>query len=144
MPHLPLTRAIYDETLRLYPPAWGQPREAIAADEIDGFTIPKKSVIVVSQWVVQRHEAYWPRPLEFVPERFLQPDPNRPKFAYFPFGGGPRICIGQAFALMEAPLVMATILQRFRVIRTTTGEIPPDPTFTLRPKTGVPVRLEPR
>lgn len=144
LPQLPLTRAIYDETLRLYPPAWGQPREAIAEDEIGGYTIPKKGVIMVSQWLVQRDERYWPRPHDFVPERFLTPDPQRPKFAYFPFGGGPRICIGQAFALMEAPLVLATILQRFRIIRATTGEIIPDPTFTLRPKHGVPIRLEPR
>lgn len=144
LPNLPLTRATYDETLRLYPPAWGQPRQAIDEDEIGGYTIPKGAFIVLSQWITHRHEAYWSDPHAFQPQRFLHPDPQRPKFAYFPFGGGPRICIGNTFALMEAPLVMATILQRFRVHRTTTEEIVPDPTFTLRPKFGVPVRLEAR
>ncbi len=144
LPNLPLTRAVYDETIRLYPPAWGQPRQSIDADEIGGYTIPAKSFVVVSQWITQRHEDYWPNPHAFQPERFLNPDPDRPKFAYFPFGGGPRICIGNTFALMEAPLIMATILQRFRIRRTTTEPIVPDPTFTLRPKSGVPVRLEGR
>lgn len=144
LPNLPLTRAVYDETIRLYPPAWGQPRQAIDEDKIGGYTIPKGAFIIISQWITHRHEDYWSNPHAFQPERFLNPDPNRPKFAYFPFGGGPRICIGNTFALMEAPLVMATILQRFRVHRTTIGEIVPDPTFTLRPKFGVPVRLEAR
>ncbi|MDP1797341.1 MAG: cytochrome P450 [Planctomycetaceae bacterium] len=144
LPNLPLTRAVYDETIRLYPPAWGQPRQSIDEDELGGYTLPKKSFIVISQWITQRHEAFWPDPHAFQPERFLTPDPQRPKFAYFPFGGGPRICIGNTFALMEAPLVMATILQRFRIRRTTTEPIVPDPTFTLRPKFGVPVRLEAR
>lgn len=144
LPNLPLTRAVYDETIRLYPPAWGQPRQSIDEDELGGYTLPKKSFIVISQWITQRHEAFWPDPHAFQPERFLTPDPQRPKFAYFPFGGGPRICIGNTFALMEAPLVMATILQRFRIRRTTTEPIVPDPTFTLRPKFGVPVRLETR
>ncbi len=144
LPRLLFTRAVYDETLRLYPPAWGQPRQAIDEDEIGGFRIPKKAFIVLSQWITHRHEAFWTNPHAFEPDRFLHPDPYQPKFAYFPFGGGPRICIGNTFALMEAPLVMATILQRFRVHRTTTGPIEPDPTFTLRPKSGVPVRLEAR
>jgi cytochrome P450 len=142
LPDLPLTRAVYEESLRLYPPAWGQPREAIGADEIGGFAIPPKAIITLNQWITQRHPDFWEDPDQFKPERFLPgKTTTRPKFAYFPFGGGPRICIGSTFALMEAPLVLATIVQRFKVDLAADQNVVPDPTFTLRPKFGVKVRL---
>lgn len=144
LPNLPFTRAIFDETLRLYPPAWGQPRESIEADEINGYAIPKKSTVSVCQYITQRHPNFWSEPNEFRPERFLTPDPNRPKFAYFPFGGGPRVCIGNTFALIEGPLVLATIAQKFRVELVPNQHIALDPTFTLRPKPGVRVTMSPR
>jgi cytochrome P450 len=145
LPHLPLTRAVFEEAMRLYPPAWGMPREAIHADEIEGLPIPAKSFIFFCLYVTHRHPDFWPDPERFKPERFLPAHAaDRPKFAYFPFGGGPRVCIGNNFALMEGPLVLATILQQFRVELLPGQLIVPDPTFTLRPKYGVKVALWPR
>jgi cytochrome P450 len=135
---LPLTRAVFDETLRLYPPAWGQPRESIRADEIMGRAIPAKALVTVNQYLTHRHPDFWDEPEAFRPERFLPGQGgNRPKFAYFPFGGGPRGCIGNHFALMEGPLVLATILQHFRVELEPGQKVVLDPTFTLRPKFGL-------
>jgi cytochrome P450 len=145
VPDLPLTRAVFEESLRLYPPAWGQPRESIGPDEINGFTIPAKAIITVNQWVTHRHPDFWEEPERFRPERFLPGRAEgRHRFAYFPFGGGPRVCIGNIFAMMEGPLVMATIVQRFRVELVPGQSIVPDPTFTLRPRNGVKVLLVPR
>jgi cytochrome P450 len=145
LPALPLTRAVFDEALRLYPPAWGQPREAIGPDEVNGVAIPAKGIVAVSQYITQRHPDFWDEPEQFKPERFLPGAPARRwKFAYFPFGGGPRVCIGNTFALLEGPLVLATILQRFRVELMPGPEVVPDPTFTLRPKYGVKVLLRAR
>jgi cytochrome P450 len=145
LPQLPLTRAVFEEALRLYPPAWGQPRESIHADEINGYPIPAKAIITLNQWVTHRHPDFWEEPQAFKPDRFLAgQSAGRHKFAYFPFGGGPRLCIGNTFALLEGPLVLATILQRFRVELVPGQAVVPDPTFTLRPKYGVKVRLWPR
>ena len=95
--------------MRLYPPAWGMPRESIEADEIMGYHIPPKSAIVLGQFLTHRHPDFWEEPDQFRPERFLGEVPvNRPRFAYFPFGGGPRVCIGSQFAMIEAQLVLAT------------------------------------
>src|SRR5262249_14706836 len=119
--------------------------EAIAADEINGFTIPARSTVMLSQWVTHRHPDFWEDPEKFRPERFLPGQAaGRPKFAYFPFGGGPRVCIGNTFAMLEGPLVLATIIQRFRVELVPGQTITPDPTFTLRPRPGVKVALWPR
>jgi cytochrome P450 len=145
LPHLPLVRAIFDETLRLYPPAWAQPRESIGADEINGFLIPARSPITLSQYVTHRHPDFWEEPDCFKPERFLPGQPERRyKFAYFPFGGGPRVCIGNTFTLMEGPLLLATILQRLRVDLVPGQAIVGDTTFTLRPKHHVKAMLRPR
>lgn len=145
LPNLPFTRAIFEETLRLYPPAPGQPRQAIGPDEIGGHPIPKNALVMVCQWVTHRHPEFWPAPDRFDPERFLPGHTEgRPKFAYFPFGGGARSCIGNHFALMEATLILASILRRFRVELVPGQSIAPDTTFTLKPKPGVDVRLWPR
>ncbi len=142
---LSLTRAVFEEALRLYPPAWGQPRESIGPDDINGYPIPAKTIVTVNQWLTHRHPDFWEEPLTFRPERFLPGRAEgRHRFAYFPFGGGPRVCIGNTFAMMEGPLVLATILQRFRVELVPGQTIVPDPTFTLRPKPGVKVLLWPR
>jgi cytochrome P450 len=138
LPHLPLARAVFEETLRLYPPAWGVPRQASAADEIGGLPIPAKGVVILSQWITHRHPDFWPRPEQFQPERFLPgQETNRHRFAYFPFGGGPRGCIGNTFALMEGTLVLAAIARRFRVELLPGQAVVPDPGFTLRPRTGI-------
>jgi cytochrome P450 len=144
LPALPLTKAVFEEALRLYPPAWGQPRESIRPDEINGFPIPAKAVITLNQYVTHRHPDFWDEPETFRPERFLPGRAGgRHKFAYFPFGGGPRVCIGNAFAMLEGPLVLATVLQQFQAQLVPDQTVVPDPTFTLRPKYGVKVRLWP-
>jgi cytochrome P450 len=145
LPELPLTRAVFEETLRLYPPAWGQPREPIQTDEVNGYPIPAKAIVTLSQWVTHRHPHFWDEPEEFRPQRFLPGESEgRHRFAYFPFGGGPRVCIGNTFALLEGPLVLATLAQRFRVELAPGQVVVPDPTFTLRPRNGVKVILRPR
>jgi cytochrome P450 len=145
LPALPLTRAVFEEALRLYPPALGQPREAIGADEVGGYPIRPKGWVMVCQYLTHRHPQFWHEPEGFDPSRFLPgPGEGRPKFAYFPFGGGPRSCVGNHFALMEATLVLATIAQRFRLELVPGQAIVPDTTFTLRPRPGVEVNLWPR
>jgi cytochrome P450 len=135
---LPLVTAVFEETMRLYPPAWGMPRETIEPDVINGFPLPAKATLVLSQWVIHRHPDFWPRPNEFDPIRFLASGAaERPKFAFFPFGGGQRICIGNAFAMIEGPLILAAIVSRFQFELIPGQQIVPDPTFTLRPKPGV-------
>src|SRR5712692_3526528 len=110
LPQLPLTRAVFDETMRLYPPAWSLPRQALTDDKILGYAIPKGAIVIVGTYVTHRRPDLWPEPERFRPERFMAaPAASRHKFAYFPFGGGPRSCIGQTFAVMEGPLVLATL-----------------------------------
>lgn len=145
LPNLPYTAAVIDETLRLYPPAWRIGRETAQDVELGGYLIPKGSVVGLSQWVVQRDPRWFLQPNQFIPDRWLGGLAKRiPKYAYFPFGGGQRICIGQQFALMEANLVLATIVQRFRLHLTTAQDVAPWPSVTLRPRGGVQMRVENR
>jgi cytochrome P450 len=138
LPRLPMATAVFEETMRLYPPAWGMPREAIGDDVVEGYPIPAKGLVTLSQLVTHRHPAYWKEPDRFDPARFLPgADRDRPKMAYFPFGGGPRVCIGNHLAMLEGPLVLAALAQRFRVTSDPGHAVIPDATFTLRPKTGV-------
>jgi len=138
LPSLPLATAVFEETLRLYPPAPGLARQALAADEFQGYPIPAKAIVMPSQWVTHRHPAYWDEPDEFRPERFLPGRvPKRPKFAYFPFGGGPRACIGNTFALIEGALILAALSQRFHFRPADDREVEMDTTFVLRPKGAV-------
>ena len=140
---LPYTRMIIDEALRLYPPAPGMSRKAVADDEIGGYTIPAGSEIAVSQYVTHRHPDFWDRPETFDPERFLpERSARRPHFAYFPFGGGPRLCIGNAFALMEAHLILATIAQRYQLRLVPGHPVVPEPLVTLRPRFGLMMTLQ--
>jgi cytochrome P450 len=145
LPHLPLARAVFEETMRLYPPAWAATRQARSPDTVGSTTIPARSVVIVSQWVTHRHPDFWPEPEQFRPERFLPAqETQRHPYAYFPFGAGPRGCIGSAFAMMKGPLVLATIARRFRVELVSGQAVVPDPTFTLRPRHGVHAFLRPR
>ncbi len=145
LPHLPLARAVFEEALRLYPPAPGLPRVAIHDDEIEGRHVPAKALVLLFQYVTHRDPAFWDEPERFKPERFLAgAGAGRPKFAYFPFGGGPRVCIGNTFALTEGPLVLAALAQRFRLEPVPGHEVVPDTTFTLRPKNGVKMMLHRR
>jgi cytochrome P450 len=115
---LPYTEMVIKESMRLYPPAWGVGRRAIRDFELDGYRIPAGTNFFLLQWVTQRDERFFPEPQRFEPERWRD-DPIRngklPRFAYFPFGGGPRVCMGAGFAMMEATLLLATIAQRFRL-----------------------------
>ena len=146
LPRLPMARAVFEESMRLYPPAPGVMREAIAADNINGFPIKKKQLVVPCQYLVHRHPEFWPNPQQFDPQRFIDPVviSARPKLAYFPFGAGPRVCIGQTFAMTEGPLVLAILAQRFRMTLVPNQTILPDTTFTLKPKPAVKVFLHKR
>lgn len=142
---LKYTDAILKESLRLYPPAWAFGREAVENCEIGGYHVPAGTQLLMSQWVMHRDPRYYEDPLEFRPERWLDGSTNMlPKYAYFPFGGGPRLCIGQSFAKMEAILLLTTIARGFR-LRTAPGErVTPQPSITLRPENGMWMVLQKR
>jgi cytochrome P450 len=108
---LKFTDATIKESMRLYPPAWALTRRAVTQDSIDEYTIPAGTTVLVSPYVTHRLESLWPRPLDFRPSRFMEADP--PRFAFFPFGGGQRLCVGASFAIMEARTVLAVLLQHF-------------------------------
>jgi unspecific monooxygenase len=107
------TRAVINETLRLFPPAFTIVREAIAADRIGSLLIPPRSVVMIAPWVLHRHEALWREPDRFLPSRFLPGATPPQKFSFLPFGVGPRVCVGAQFALMEATLVLASLVRKF-------------------------------
>jgi cytochrome P450 len=135
VPSLPYTKMVIEESLRLYPPAYAVSRQALEGDEIAGYQIPKDGGVLMSPWVTHRHPAFWDEPERFDPERFAQERAAaRPRFAYFPFGGGPRQCIGNEFALMETQLVLAMIAQRFRLRLAPGHAVVPEPLITLRPQ----------
>ncbi len=142
---LTYTHMVIEETLRLYPPAWVFGRKAIAGDEIGGYSIPANSIIVLSPYMTHRHPAFWENPDVFDPERFTpERSAGRPHYAYFPFGGGPRICIGINFALMEMQLILATVAQRY-TLRLVPGHlVEPEALLSLRPRFGLPVTLQRR
>jgi len=140
---LPYLERFLNEVLRLYPPLWQLSRHALGDDTFGGYRIPSGCVVLLCPWLTHRHPAYWPDPERFDPERFL-PDAitSRPRFAYFPFGGGPRVCIGNAFALMEARLILALVLQRYRLRLPAGHVVVVEPRISLRPRGGLPMRLE--
>jgi cytochrome P450 len=131
VPKLEYTRAVIAESMRLYPPAWTMGRRAIDTHTIDGHVIDPGDLVLLSQWVVHRDPRWWPSADRFDPDRWAEKH-HRPKYAYFPFGGGSRICIGEAFAWTEAILLLATIAQRWRFVGGTAPTL--EPRITLRPK----------
>ena len=131
------TESVFAETLRLYPPAWGMGRRALEDYHVGDFTIPARSVILMSPYVVHRDPRWYSNPGEFRPERWLQEDAARPKFAYFPFGGGARVCIGERFAWMEGTLILAAIGQRWRLRLEAGHRVETQARITLRPKYGM-------
>ncbi|HEX5157010.1 MAG TPA: cytochrome P450 [Ktedonobacterales bacterium] len=134
LPQLPLTRMVVEESMRLYPPAWAVGRNALAEDEIGGYVIPKRAYVLVFQYVTQRHPDFWERPDAFDPGRFAaERATGRHRFAYFPFGGGPHLCIGNQFAMIEAQLILATVLSRYQLLLSPTARVIPEPLVTLRP-----------
>jgi cytochrome P450 len=145
LPSLRYTDRVITESMRLYPPAWGMARVAVEDTEIAGYKIRKGSGVTVSQWAVHRDPRWFDAPLEFRPERWEGDLAKRlPRFAYFPFGGGPRQCIGNTFALMETALVLATIAQHYRFNLVPEHPVVPIASITLRPRYGIKVVLEKR
>jgi cytochrome P450 len=140
LPNLKYMRMVIEEALRLYPPVWALSRGVVADDAVGGYHIPagSGSFVVLSPYVTHRHPAFWENPEGFDPERFTpEHSAGRPRYAYFPFLGGPRQCIGNDFALMEAQLVVATVAQAYRLHLAPGYTVEPDPIFTLRPRPGV-------
>ncbi|MGF1471196.1 MAG: cytochrome P450 [Rubrobacteraceae bacterium] len=135
---LSYTEMVFKESLRLLPPVWGLSRLVAEEDEVWGYRLPKGSRVVISQYVTHRHPEFWEAPEEFEPERF-GPDrgAGRPKYAYFPFSGGPRQCIGTNFAAMEAKLILATVARRYRLALAPGHPVEPEPSFTLKPRYGM-------
>lgn len=145
LPRLKYTESVVMESMRLYPPAWTIGRESTGPFELGDYSFPAGTTIFVSPWVLHRDERYFDEPERFRPERWMGSlARDLPRFAYMPFGGGPRICIGQRFAMIEAVLILATIAQRFSVKWQEDREVTPFPSITLRPQGGVWVELRER
>lgn len=144
LPALKLTERVLLETMRLYPPAWSIGRTLATDDIVDDHQIRGPAVMLISPYLVHRNAEYWQNPAAFDPDRFL-PDAvkARPRYAYLPFSAGPRVCIGKAFAMIEIKLILATVLQRFRPTLVPGYTIEAEPLITLRPRTGLPMTLEP-
>jgi cytochrome P450 len=142
---LKYTNMVLEEALRLYPPACILSRKAIADDELCGYPIPANSMVLVSPYAIHHHPSYWPDPERFDPERFTPEHiAERPHYAYFPFSSGPRMCIGSSFAMMEAQLILATIVQRYRLCLVPGHPVEPQMLVTLRPKYGLKMTLHKR
>jgi cytochrome P450 len=134
-----VARAAVMEGMRLYPPAYGLERVALTGIEIGGYELPRGTFVILAPWVTHRHPQFWPEPERFRPERFLG-EVDRHRYAYFPFGGGPRSCIGEHFAMLEATILLQAMLARYRV--EALGEAPRlAPMVTLRPAGRVEARL---
>lgn len=142
LPRLRYTENIVHETLRVYPTVWVIGREAVEPVELGGYWIPSGMTVLMPQWVIHRDSRWFDDPETFHPERWVNGLAQRiHRYAYFPFGGGPRICIGNNFALMEATLILATIARQYRLKLAADAVITPLPTITLRPAHGVKVVL---
>jgi cytochrome P450 len=136
------TEMVIKESLRLYPSIWGFGREALYDCEIDGFFVPAGTTLFMSEWVIHRDPRYFEQPEQFNPDRWADASTKSlPKFAYFPFGGGPRLCIGNTLAMTQAILLLATIAPHFRLIDIPDQVVEPWPALTLSPKDGIKLRL---
>lgn len=139
------TRMVVEESMRLFPPAPTIGRTPLEDDEIGGYRIPADTDVLISQYVTHRHPEFWDNPEGFDPERHTEENAEgRPPFAFFPFGGGPRRCIGDNFAMMESRLVLATVAQKYRLQLVPGHPVVPEPTITLRPLHGLQMTLHPR
>jgi cytochrome P450 len=142
LPYLTYTEMVLRESMRIYPPVWAVSRRAEGDDEIGGYPIPRGALVIISPYVTHRHPAFWEHPERFDPERFApERHEGRHRYAYFPFGGGPRKCVGEAFAMMEARLVLAMAARRFRLDLEPGHPVEPQPTITLRPLHGLRMRV---
>ena len=145
LPRLRYTEMIVAESMRLYPPAWAMGRRALRDFALGPYWLPARTTVLMSQYVLHRDARYYADPLRFEPERFTaEAKAARPKFAYFPFGGGARQCIGESFAWMEGALILATIGQQWKLRLEPGQKIEPQPLITLRPRYGLRMRVERR
>jgi cytochrome P450 len=145
VPKLRYTEMVLAESMRLYPPAWAIGRLALKNYEVGGYTVPANSLVLLSQYVMHRDERYFPQAARFDPERWTaEAREARPTYSYFPFGGGPRRCIGEGFAWMEGILLIATLARKWRMSFVTGHPVEPRPVITLRPKHGMRMTLEKR
>lgn len=139
------TRMVFQESMRLYPPAWGLPRQSYAEDHLSGVTIPANSAVILVPYLTHRDRRWWHQPERFDPERFTpERSAGRPEYAYYPFGGGPRGCIGMRFAMMEGLIALATIVRRYHLAPAPGPAPEAVPLFTLRPKSGIRMIPHPR
>lgn len=141
---LPYTWMVVSEALRLYPPIWIVSRVCLENDIVGGYRIPAGSLVTISPYAMHRHPQFWSDPEQFDPERFRSElEATRPAFAYLPFSGGPRLCLGKHFASLETHLVLATILQRYRLRLVAGHPVEPEALVTLRPRHGLPMTIHP-
>lgn len=147
VPRLNYIERVFTEAMRLYPPVWVMGRRAVSACKIGGYHVPAKSIVLLSQFVMHHDERYYVEPERFDPDRWLpEARASRPKYAYFPFGGGPRLCIGEQFAWMEGILLLAVIAQKWSLRLAPGHPVKPQPliTLTLRPKHGMKMTIDRR
>jgi cytochrome P450 len=141
---LPFARAVLDESMRRYPPAWAIGRRSTEPHVAGPFELPAGSVLVVSPWLLHHDPRWWADAGRFVPERWLEPDPDRPRAAYLPFGAGPRMCVGEPFARLEAVLLLGRIARAWRFEADPSVELALQPGITLRPREGLRMRARTR
>jgi cytochrome P450 len=147
LPRLVYTDMVLRESMRLYPPVWVIGRRALSSFRLGDYEIPANTNMLISQYLMHRDARYFPEPERFDPERWRAGDARAaclPRFAYFPFGGGPRVCIGAGFGMMEAVLLLATIAQKFQIQVAPGEKVSMQPSVTLRPRNGIPVKLKRR
>jgi cytochrome P450 len=144
IPSLIRTKAVVNEALRLFPPAFVIVRETIKRDRAGSIDLPPRAVVMIAPWILHRHHKLWDDPAAFRPLRFMPDQPPPDRFAFMPFGAGPRICVGAQFAMAEAILVLAAITRRFRVTRVDTTPVLPVAVVTTQPDHHAMVRLKPR
>ncbi len=140
---LPYTGAVASESMRLRPPAWAIGRQTTVDRDLGGIRMRRGSVVIVSPWLLHHDARWWPQPGAFRPERWLRDDPDRPRHAFLPFGGGPRMCIGEGFAWMEVRLLLATLAQRWSFRLDPSARVELQPVITLRPRYGMMMRGTP-
>ena len=145
LPRLEYTAKVVKESMRLFPPAWAISRDSAGPVEIGGYRFPAGTCFFLNNWAIHRDPRFYDSPGRFEPERWTPDFTTRlPRYAYFPFGGGQRMCIGAGFAKIEATLILAAIVQKFRLTPVPKWRLRLDPAVVLRPKGGVPMRLEER
>lgn len=141
--NLPYTENVIKEGMRVYPPVWTVARQTQEATELGGYSIPKYATAIIPIWSVHHDERWYPNPMQFDPDRWSEERAKDiPRYGYLAFGGGPRICIGNAFAMMEAQLILVSILQRFRLTLADGHRVIPEPLVTLRPKYGMKMTIQ--